>query len=178
MKIRLDQVDEPFDWQETLVLTAAEKNRPDLVEISEVECRGRVSSIVEGFLLQADLSYEQTLRCVRCLSPVSDSVSTRLELLLQVGGSEASSGQPPEEERQLEQEELGLLVVREPHIETQPMIVEQVQLGVPMKVLCKDDCAGLCVSCGGDLNDGPCGCEQVVDSRWGALAGLKKELPD
>lgn len=177
MKIRLDQVDEPFDWQETLKLSDADPERPDGVEIGEIECRGRVTPMVEGFLLQATLSYEQKLTCVRCLTPVVDPVSTRLELLLQLGGSEASRQEPPEEERQLQEEDLGLLVVEGPQFDTRPMIVEQVQLGIPMKVLCKDDCAGLCVSCGADLNEGPCGCGQTTDPRWGALAGLKKEMP-
>ncbi len=32
-------------------------------------------------------------------------------------------------------------------------------LSIPSKVLCSEECKGLCVSCGRDLNDGPCGCE-------------------
>jgi uncharacterized protein len=42
--------------------------------------------------------------------------------------------------------------------------------------LCREDCKGLCQSCGADLNAGLCSCEQgEVDPRWAALAELKKE---
>lgn len=34
---------------------------------------------------------------------------------------------------------------------------------LPMKPLCRPDCAGLCQSCGADLNDGPCGCSPSID---------------
>lgn len=173
MKIRLDQVDEPFDWQETLSVSDAELDRPDVVELGEVECRGRVNPLVEDFLLRASLSYDQKLRCMRCLGPVRASVSAEVEFLIHLGGREAL-----DPERELREEELGLLVVENSELDTRPILIEQVQLGVPMKPLCKDDCAGLCSSCGADLNEGPCGCDKVVDPRWGALADLRPGSSD
>ena len=46
---------------------------------------------------------------------------------------------------------------------------EDVVLNLPSKVLCKEDCKGLCPQCGKNLNDGPCDCKEPVDPR---LAGL------
>lgn len=40
------------------------------------------------------------------------------------------------------------------------------------KFLCKEDCAGLCPTCGKDLNDGPCSCKKEVDPRLAALSQL------
>ena len=40
------------------------------------------------------------------------------------------------------------------------------------KFLCREDCRGLCPSCGKDLNDGPCGCKKEVDPRLAALSQL------
>ncbi len=46
----------------------------------------------------------------------------------------------------------------------------------PAKPLCKPDCAGLCPSCGADLNQGPCNCSPAQqDQRWQVLARLKSE---
>lgn len=46
-------------------------------------------------------------------------------------------------------------------------------LANPMKPLCKENCAGLCLSCGHNLNLGPCGCpKQEKDSRWTKLQRL------
>ncbi len=40
------------------------------------------------------------------------------------------------------------------------------------RLLCKDDCKGLCPKCGKDLNDGPCGCAEDPDPRMAALRQL------
>ena len=47
-------------------------------------------------------------------------------------------------------------------------------LGVPMKMLCSEDCKGLCPKCGKNLNDGPCNCTVVIiDPRWEPIQKLK-----
>jgi len=50
-------------------------------------------------------------------------------------------------------------------------------LSVPMKKLCKEECAGLCIKCGKDLNEGACDCtDEKIDERWKDLLELKKKL--
>ncbi len=44
---------------------------------------------------------------------------------------------------------------------------------VPMLPLCREDCAGLCPTCGQDRNDAPCGCAPTdADSPFAVLKGL------
>ena len=45
-------------------------------------------------------------------------------------------------------------------------------LNLDSKLLCKDDCKGLCCRCGKNLNDGPCGCQKELDPRFAALRQL------
>ena len=45
-------------------------------------------------------------------------------------------------------------------------------LNLDSKLLCKDDCKGLCHRCGKNLNDGPCGCRKDPDPRFAALRQL------
>ena len=45
-------------------------------------------------------------------------------------------------------------------------------LNLDSKLLCKDDCKGLCHRCGKNLNDGPCGCQKEPDPRFAALRQL------
>ncbi len=47
-------------------------------------------------------------------------------------------------------------------------------LELPARVLCKEDCQGLCPVCGADLNEGACSCKPV--ERGNRLSGLKKLL--
>ncbi len=51
---------------------------------------------------------------------------------------------------------------------------EALMLAIPLKNLCREDCAGLCVRCGKNLNIGQCDCAPAPpDSRWEALARLR-----
>ena len=45
-------------------------------------------------------------------------------------------------------------------------------LNMDSKLLCKDDCKGLCCRCGKNLNDGPCSCQKELDPRFAALRQL------
>ena len=45
-------------------------------------------------------------------------------------------------------------------------------LHMESKIICDEDCAGLCIACGLNLNDGPCKCARDVDPRLAALRQL------
>ena len=45
-------------------------------------------------------------------------------------------------------------------------------LNLDSKLLCRDDCKGICPRCGRNLNDGPCQCEKELDPRFAALKQL------
>ena len=45
-------------------------------------------------------------------------------------------------------------------------------LNMDSKLLCKEDCKGLCCKCGKNLNDGPCDCQKELDPRFAALRQL------
>ncbi|MGA3213436.1 MAG: DUF177 domain-containing protein [Terriglobales bacterium] len=51
---------------------------------------------------------------------------------------------------------------------------EQVLLSVPLRLLCRDDCKGLCSQCGKNLNVGSCSCAPQADPRWHVLEGWKE----
>ena len=45
-------------------------------------------------------------------------------------------------------------------------------LNLDSKLLCNEDCRGLCHRCGKNLNDGPCNCQKELDPRFAALKQL------
>ena len=50
---------------------------------------------------------------------------------------------------------------------------EYAALSVPMKPMCRNDCKGICLGCGVNLNDFSCRCDKAVrDGRWGPLLKL------
>ncbi|GAC1447213.1 MAG: hypothetical protein PVSMB4_01990 [Ktedonobacterales bacterium] len=55
-------------------------------------------------------------------------------------------------------------------------IRQNLLLALPMRTICREECAGLCPQCGHNLNAGPCGCEpEVVESRFETLRALLEE---
>jgi uncharacterized protein len=55
-------------------------------------------------------------------------------------------------------------------------IRQVVLLAVPLKLLCRDDCRGLCTSCGADMNGGPCACPpEPADTHRETLRGFTDE---
>lgn len=166
MEIRLDRLtDEPFHWQEKLTIPVETLNRSELEDLGTVSCQGRVEATDEGFLFEAHLVYEQTLVCVRCLTPFVDEVDKVVELRVVPRGPEATVG-----ELELSTADLTLLNLDDEILDTMPIILEQLQLNIPMRALCREDCAGLCPVCGNNRNDQSCQCEErEIDPRWEVL---------
>lgn len=173
MRIRLDQVRfEPFHFAETCSIPAESLARPELTALSPVTWGGQVRFADPGFLLKGRYQYEQSLTCNRCLQPIVEPVAGNLDLTIFVAAARPLPG-----EQELDENDLGVVYLPDENLETEPLLVEQLQLNIPMKPLCRPDCAGLCPTCGADLNLGPCGCPTGgSDPRWAGLQLLKDRL--
>lgn len=193
MKVRLDRLgDEPTTWRDTLVCSREELDHPDVLRLGEARCRGTITRIrtsdnggtaggrasskrghpesTASFLASVSLDYERTLRCTRCLTSVAEPVTSRVELIVVLDPVEHDG----EGELELSEEDLGVLVVSDPDLDFRPLLVEQIELDMPMRAVCRKDCAGLCPNCGADLNTEECRCQPAADPRWAALAALQK----
>jgi uncharacterized protein len=135
--------------------------------------RGKVSLVRtdRGILVRGLLSSEVRITCSRCLNLFSSKLDFELEeeyfptVDTDTGASLPVPGEP------------GCFVINEQHVlDLTEAIRQYALLAIPMKPLCRQDCAGLCPECGHNLNSGPCGCSgQRVDSRWAALTRLTTE---
>jgi uncharacterized protein len=111
-------------------------------EFDHVRVQGRVATRVG-------------LTCSRCLA----EYETELLATFTVFYSKASKMQV-EEEVALAEEDLVSASYDGEYIDFTSEIEEQVLLEIPYKPLCREDCKGLCVTCGADLNSGECGCDR------------------
>ncbi|MCD8037797.1 MAG: DUF177 domain-containing protein [Lachnospiraceae bacterium] len=48
------------------------------------------------------------------------------------------------------------------HLDADKLINNEILLNWPVKILCRQDCKGICKVCGKNLNDGECGCDDFV----------------
>lgn len=61
-------------------------------------------------------------------------------------------------------------------INIEPLIEQALYLQLPMKAVCKEDCLGLCMKCGSNLNLKKCGCkDEDIDPRLAVLQQLLKK---
>jgi uncharacterized protein len=59
------------------------------------------------------------------------------------------------------------------HLNVDELVNNEILLNWPMKILCKEDCKGICKVCGKNLNDGDCGCDDFVpDPRMAAIRNI------
>ena len=61
------------------------------------------------------------------------------------------------------------ILIEDMKLDIAQLTSEDIYLALPAKILCKEDCKGVCFTCGADLNDGPCGCKKEIDPRWAGL---------
>ncbi len=77
--------------------------------------------------------------------------------------------------KSLEDEELDdiFLVCPDGTLDIEEIATSDLLLYLPSKLLCREDCKGLCSECGANLNEGDCGCnKKVIDPRLQKLADL------
>ena len=77
-----------------------------------------------------------------------------------------------------EEEDEWTFLIEDDCADLDDIILTSFVFGLDMQLLCQEDCAGLCPTCGANLTDGPCGCVKEHDPRLAALAQLLKDKID
>jgi uncharacterized protein len=153
---------------------------PDFRQQGPMHAKGRAELIVEhrGHKQNIDdirvvggLDVTLEVSCARCLEPVTHTVTWSFDLLYRPLGVDRRAEEVAITEADTEigyYEGEGLLL--------EDVLREQVLLATPVKLVCRDDCKGLCPHCGANLNVEKCDCQQPGDPRWAALSDLKNKL--
>ncbi len=135
---------------------------------SNVSGQAALVRIDEGILVNAALDVDMELVCSRCLAPFRYMIKVNFdeEYFPTTDVSLGAPIPPPDEP--------GSFTIDEQHIlDLSEAARQYALLSVPMKPLCCRDCAGICPTCGHNLNEGPCGCSpQGADPRWDKLRDM------
>jgi uncharacterized protein len=108
------------------------------------------------------------VECDRCLKLIELPVNADFELEY-ITGSEYETSAVAE----LTEAEMSVAVFDGKAIDVDEIVKEQILLAVPTRMLCREDCKGICPQCGVDRNTGECNCEtKEIDPRWAALKDL------
>ena len=141
-------------------------------QVEPLEMRG-TAELVEGQIRVAgSLQTKIELVCARCLDLVLEEVSRDFDLYYRPVNGHGK----PEEEVRLKRGDTEIGFFEGRGLFLADVLAEQVLLTIPMKVICRSDCRGLCPHCGANLNHEECRCEShAADPRLAPLARLRQD---
>jgi uncharacterized protein len=122
-----------------------------------------VRKVNSELMAEGTVAGKVMIECSRCLSKLILLLKTEVREIFR---KPAGPGESPEEAFEIIGGEIDL----------GPLAEQAFLLALPLKPLCREDCKGLCPTCGKNLNEGDCGCrEERIDPRLAILKKLKKK---
>ena len=126
-----------------------------------IEIKATIDRRDEDLNLKAEITSEAELVCDRCLSTFQHKISTKFDSYF---NSKLSS----------QIHDIKQLHLNSPSIDISEDIRSAFVLTLSIRILCTENCKGLCPTCGVNWNNGSCSCHSVnSDSRWDKLKELQ-----
>jgi len=124
----------------------------------------RLSNIGQSkALVQGKARFVFALACDRCLRDVDYTFDLSFDSVV-VSPDYAGDGEEYED---------SVALMEGYHLNVDELINDELLLDWPVKILCREDCKGICMVCGRNRNDGDCGCDDFVpDPRMAAIKDL------
>ena len=142
----------------------------DPVPSTPLHVTGRLSTAGAGrYYWHGRIEGDVAMACRRCLTDSSAHVAGE-EHIIFVDADDEEADNP----------DVYPLDAGADEIDLRPALREQWLLSAPSFLLCRDDCKGLCPTCGADLNAGRCSCppQEARDPRWDVLRSLEAARGD
>ena len=133
--------------------------------LKPVHVHGYISNVARVVFMEATAEVELDTFCDRCACKLVKQISVPMKHTFVT-------------ELNNEEDSVDFIVVPKMEIDLDALTKENVLLEVPSKILCKEDCKGICPTCGKNLNDGPCDCKKPVDPRLAGLLSLLENDDD
>ncbi|MFU0833073.1 MAG: DUF177 domain-containing protein [Oscillospiraceae bacterium] len=128
--------------------------------VSPVTVKGTVESRDGSARLKANVSFDFSIPCDRCAERIDRHYDYTFSHIL-VRSVENSK----DKDRFIE--------IPDEKLDLDKLMREDILLELPSKFLCREDCKGICPTCGKNLNEGPCGCKKhTTDPRLEVLEKL------
>lgn len=134
----------------------------DPIRFTDVAVHGAMVGAEERVSVRADVTATLVSRCVRCLGAVAMPIRADIDAVF----ARAENPDDPD-----------LYVFEASTIELTDSVRDALILELPIRILCKDDCKGLCPACGADRNTVSCACQEGGEVA-NPFAALKEFLHD
>jgi uncharacterized protein len=143
----------------------------DFRQLEPLAVHATAELVEEQIHITGELHTRLEMLCARCLEPVEEEITHEFDLYYR-----PMVPANPDEEVRLKNDDTEIGFFKGDGIFLADVLAEQVLLAIPMKVICRSDCRGLCSLCGANLNTDECRCEShSTDPRLAPLARLKQD---
>ena len=169
MKIDISSLEqEPLFFDERLSVESERLDTEGVTAPVAVHLEGEVRPDGDAVTAFGRFRAEGELACSRCLEKALWKVDEPFSV-----DYRRPSTAPLDDEIGLDEDDLDVSFLEGEELDLLELAAEQVLLTLPMRILCNENCAGLCPTCGANRNrDSACECPPEVDPRWKALEGL------
>ena len=149
---------------------------PDLVPVAPAEGHVKLVRTRDGVLVTGELETVLEVNCSRCLEAFDLPVEIEIEEEFKSKVDLRTGAHLPV----TEEDEAATLIDDRHIIDLSEVVRQNLLVALPITAVCREECKGLCPTCGQNLNEGPCNCEsEAKDPRWSALADLLQQMgPD
>ena len=136
---------------------------------SPINVNGKVSNTNKGLYLDIDVDFTILDNCARCLDEVEMPIEYSIEGFLVKEGFDED-----------EFEEDDAFIYDGQELNLVDIIEQTLDFNIPARILCNEECQGLCHECGANLNKQECSCsedandEEIIDPRFAKLKDIFK----
>lgn len=122
----------------------------NIIKSSPIRFLGRIYKENDDIFIEASFSGEVIFRCSRCLDEFEKKISGDIEFDIPVTEGEDNDN----------------VYLQGDYLDLSVVVEEALAFYLPMKVLCSEECKGLCSNCGQNLNEKECSCNvETIDPR-------------
>ncbi|MFE9253428.1 YceD family protein [Streptomyces sp. NPDC007088] len=146
-------------------------------EGSPVEIDLRLESVMDGVLVTGTARASAEGECVRCLEPLKRELDADFQEMFSYPEAEERRRRTAAPDEESEEDE-DITPLEDGMFDLEPVLRDAVVLALPLQPVCREDCPGLCSTCGERLADDPDHHHDAVDIRWAALQGLAETTSD
>lgn len=141
---------------------------PSLDPTAPLSAHVKLTRTSQGILLSLTGETSVRVPCSRCLDPTVVRLPLAFEdEFLQTADIVTGAALSPS------RDDPAVLIDQRHELHLANVLREYVLVAQPMQALCKEDCRGLCLACGHNLNHGSCGhTKPTTDERWSTLKAL------
>lgn len=156
MKVAVEKItDKPYSIEETVPAAEWDLDSSDIKFVDTIGLVCTFTRFGKEILVDAAVTARMIVTCGRCLDEVARSQKQKF----QFNYDSTTLGE---------------------FLQIDNNIREELVLNFPLRVLCKENCKGLCAGCGANLNNEPCGCAVKSTSVRvkGAFSSVALQIPD